>query len=243
MYQRAKRRVVVQYKLAESHQTLSLLQQLLSRRRRRMRESQYRAHLTNSIMTDQTDPSRRAILQSASALALAQLASEATASTQPKSTPPKAPTGKAGDFDFLAGNWKMQNRRLKTLGTDDWDTFEGEATVWTILGGITSIEELRIPARNFSGSGIRILNIKERVWNDYWVNSKDGVLGVPPSSGWFVDGAGNFDSEWTEGTQVIKSRGVWDRITPNSCRWHQLSSKDGGRTWVPNWFMDWTRVK
>jgi hypothetical protein len=136
----------------------------------------------------------------------------------------------------------MQNRRLKAPGTDDWDTFEGEATVWSILGGIASIEELRIPARNFAGSGIRILNLKERIWNDYWVNAKDGVLGIPPSSGWFVDGTGNFDSEWTEGKQVMMSRGVWDRITPNSCRWHQLSSKDGGKTWEPNWFMDWTRV-
>ena len=39
-----------------------------------------------------------------------------------------------------------------------------------------------------------------------------------------------------------QQRGVWDRITPTSCRWHQSTSKDGGKTWDYNWYMDWTRV-
>ena len=58
-------------------------------------------------------------------------------------------TGNPRDFDFLAGEWKIRNRRLTTAETPEWDEFEGEATCWTILGGIGSIEELRIPARNF----------------------------------------------------------------------------------------------
>ena len=37
-------------------------------------------------------------------------------------------------------------------------------------------------------------------------------------------------------------RGVWDRITPNSCRWFQGGSRDGGKTWTDTWFMDWTRA-
>ena len=40
----------------------------------------------------------------------------------------------------------------------------------------------------------------------------------------------------------IKVRGVWDRITRTSCRWHQAVSRDGGNTWDVNWWMDWTRV-
>jgi hypothetical protein len=155
------------------------------------------------------------------------------------------PYGKAGDFDFLAGNWKISHRRLKASGTKDWDEFEGEATCWTILSGGGSIEELRIPARNFFGVGIRLLDVKQRVWNDFWVNGRDGVLAPPGLPGVFKDGVGIFeadDIDASNGDQPIKVRGVWDRITPTSCRWYQAISRDGGQTWEENWLMDWVRA-
>jgi hypothetical protein len=37
-------------------------------------------------------------------------------------------------------------------------------------------------------------------------------------------------------------RGVWDMITPTSCRLYQTVSKDGGKTWQDNWIMAWSRV-
>jgi hypothetical protein len=37
-------------------------------------------------------------------------------------------------------------------------------------------------------------------------------------------------------------RGVWDQITPTSCRWLQASSKDGGASWQETWVMQWTRA-
>ena len=45
-----------------------------------------------------------------------------------------------------------------------------------------------------------------------------------------------------DGDRPVLLRGVWDRITPRSCRWHQAVSRDGGETWEPNWFMEWSRV-
>ena len=36
--------------------------------------------------------------------------------------------------------------------------------------------------------------------------------------------------------------GIWDRITPSSCRWRQGVSRDAGATWEDTWLMDWTRV-
>lgn len=158
-----------------------------------------------------------------------------------------APAGKPGEFDFLAGEWKIRHRRLKTPGSDDWDEFEGEATCWTILGGVGSVEELRIPARDFSGMGLRLLDVgqpdpKQRLWSDFWVNAKSGVLTTPGTTGTFADGAGTFLADDMDGDTPIKVRGVWDRITPTSCRWHQAISRDGGKTWEGNWFMDWTRA-
>lgn len=157
-----------------------------------------------------------------------------------------APLGKPGDFDFLAGNWKIAHRRLKAAGTDDWDNFEGEATCWSILdtgsGSIGSVEELRIPSREFCGMGLRLLDVKNGVWSDFWVNGRSGVLTTPGMTGHFADGAGVFEADDKDGETPIRVRGVWDRITPTSCRWHQAVSRDGGKTWEANWFMDWRRA-
>jgi hypothetical protein len=149
--------------------------------------------------------------------------------------------GKPGDFDFLAGEWKISHRQLKADGIT-WDEYEGEATCWTILGGVGSVEELRIPARKFSGMGLRLLDVQQQLWSDFWVNARSGVLATPGMSGSFEDGSGIFIADDMDGDRAIKVRGVWDRITPNSCRWHQAISRDGGKTWQENWFMDWVRV-
>jgi hypothetical protein len=150
-------------------------------------------------------------------------------------------SARAGDFDFLAGNWTIKHRRRRAGDGGGWDVFEGEATCWSVLDGRGSIEELRIPARDFRGIGIRLLEVERNVWCDYWVNGLDGVLATPGLTGGFVDGAGVFTADDSDDGHPIKVRGVWDRITPTTCRWHQAVSRDGGVTWEENWFMDWTR--
>lgn len=168
-------------------------------------------------------------------------ASAAPASTLPKAQKP-APTGAPGDFDFLAGEWKIRNRRLKSGDPAEWETFDGEATVHRILAGAGSVEDLRIPSRGFAGMGLRLLDREQRLWADHWVNAKSGVLTPPPSWGSFVAGVGTWDSDDTDGERPIIVRGVWDRITPRSCRWFQAVSRDGGATWQENWVMDWQRA-
>jgi len=150
-----------------------------------------------------------------------------------------SPTGQPGDFDFLTGEWRIANRRLKD---GSWEEFPGEATVVAILGGRASVEELRIPARDFSGMGLRLLDAERRLWADHWVNARSGVLTPPPAMGSFVDGVGTWDSDDMDGDAPIIVRGVWDQITPDSCRWYQATSRDGGATWQENWVMRWTRA-
>jgi hypothetical protein len=144
-------------------------------------------------------------------------------------------SGKAGDFDFLSGHWKIQHRQLKDKA---WDSFEGEASVHAILGGAASVEELRIPSRNFSGMGLRLLDVERKLWADYWVNSRSGVLNASPVLGSFSNGVGIWDA--VEPGLIV--RGVWDRITPASCRWYQAVSRDDGKTWDENWTMHWKRA-
>lgn len=151
--------------------------------------------------------------------------------------------GKVGEFDFLAGEWKIANRRLKDETANEWDEFEGEATCWSILNGQGSIEELRIPARQFAGMGLRLLDVKKKQWQDFWVNARSGELTGPGTPGHFVDGAGIFESEEKDGENTIRARGIWDQITEKSCRWRQAVSRDDGKTWQENWVMHWTRVE
>ena len=172
-----------------------------------------------------------------------------TAPAQPIGPPvldpiPNAPAhptpGKPGDFNFLAGAWRIAHRQRKANG--EWDMFDGEATCFTILGGVGSVEELRIPARNFSGMGLRMLDMDAHVWSDFWVNARSGVLTTPGVTGSFENGAGIFISEDMDGDHPIKAAGVWDNITPTTCRWRQATSRDGGRTWQQTWIMNWVRA-
>lgn len=182
---------------------------------------------------------RRLLLHAGAALGAAALMGDAFA--QPSADyMAAAEPGKPGDFDFLSGNWKIAHQRLLKPG--EWDRFEGEATCWSILGGVASIEELRIPARDFSGMGLRTLDIKEKVWSDYWMNAKWGLVGSEGVKGGFVKGDGVFLSDDMDGDKPIKVIGLWDRISANGCRWRQGVSHDGGATWDWNWIMDWTRV-
>jgi hypothetical protein len=153
---------------------------------------------------------------------------------------PKSPTpGKPGDFDFLSGEWRIHNRQPKDGG---WIEFDGEATVHGILAGVGSVEELRIPARNFSGMGLRLLDVEKKVWADHWVNARSGVMTVPGVAGSFENGAGLFVSDDEEDGKPAKWIGVWDLVTPRSCRWRQAVTRDGGKTWQQTWIMDWRRA-
>lgn len=182
-----------------------------------------------------TDVRRRSVLQIAAGLAAA--GGVAVHRAHAAARPP-APTGKPGDFDFLTGEWRIENRQLEG-GT--WKTFEGEATVHGILAGVGSVEELRIPARGFSGMGLRLLDVERKLWADHWVNARSGVLTPPPSWGSFVDGVGTWDADDKDGDTPVIYRGVWDQITASSCRWYQASSRDDGKSWQESWVMRWTR--
>ncbi|TXC65534.1 hypothetical protein FSC37_03740 [Piscinibacter aquaticus] len=108
------------------------------------------------------------------AAALAPMVAQAPAATsRDEALPIPGPApGHAGEFDFLTGEWRIRHRRLKDSARDEWDHFDGEATCWSILGGVASIEELRIPSRQFSGMGLRLFDGSKGHWFELWTNAK-----------------------------------------------------------------------
>lgn len=190
------------------------------------------------------DMARRALVAAGAGALLPACATGAAMSAAPNFDPmPPLPAtrspGEPGQFDFLTGEWRIHNR---SIVNNEWLEYPGEATVHAILAGVCSVEELRIPARNFSGMGLRLLDVENRVWSDHWVNARSGVVGVPGQLGSFENGAGIFVTDETVDGVAWKYVGVWDNITPRACRWRQASSSDGGATWAQNWIMEWTRV-
>lgn len=175
---------------------------------------------------------RRTALKGAAAFVVGKLALDAGLANA-------AGRAATGDFAFLTGEWRIANRMKQA---ENWIEFRGEATVHAALAGNASIEELRIPARNFSGIGLRLYDAAAGAWNDHWINGQARTVGGP-MAGTFENGVGTFLADDTDGERPIKARGVWDRITPNSCRWRQGISRDAGATWEDTWFMDWTRVR
>jgi hypothetical protein len=64
-----------------------------------------------------------------------------------------------------------------------------------------------------------------------------------PTIGEFKDGHGEFfDQEPFNGRAILVQFVISD-ITPNSCRFEQSFSDDGGKTWEVNWIATDTRVK
>jgi hypothetical protein len=197
-----------------------------------------------SVTISENDIARRTLLHRASGLILAAASTSSSGKAAETTEAPKGViTGKGiGDFDFLTGEWTIKNKRLKDGTKDVWQEFAGAATVHRVMGGMASIEELRFPASKYAGMGVRVWHSEEMLWADHWTGSYNGVVNAP-MMGQFIDGDGIFIADDEIDGKPVKSRGVWDRITPRSCRWHQSSSTDGGKTWDYNWYMDWKRVR
>jgi hypothetical protein len=149
------------------------------------------------------------------------------------------------DFDFVIGTWKIHNRRLRNplTGSTTWVEFEGTSVARKIWDGQANLDqgELDDPAGHIRGMTLRLYNPETHLWSLYWATSKHGTLSIP-TVGRFTNGRGEFyDYEIFEGKAVLV-RFLWLNIKPDSCRWEQAFSIDGGKTWETNWTMDFERT-
>ncbi|HEV2528234.1 MAG TPA: hypothetical protein VGT61_07305 [Thermomicrobiales bacterium] len=150
------------------------------------------------------------------------------------------------DFDFLFGDWRIDNRRLVSRLSDStkWATFTALGTCHPILGGIGNVDDFRpqdgaLPG--YEGASIRLFDPASGMWSIHWADNVRCAL-LPPMVGRFEAGEGIFYGDEVHDGTPVRARFVWSRITPHSARWEQAFSADGGTTWEHNWTMDFSRM-
>lgn len=112
-----------------------------------------------------------------------------------------------------------------------------------VWGGRANLVELDVagPAGRIEGLSLRLYNPQSRQWSLNFSNSRGGTLAVP-SIGAFQNGRGEFYSHEEYNGRMILVRFLILPLTPDSCRFEQSYSDDGGRTWEVNWVATDTRV-
>lgn len=155
-----------------------------------------------------------------------------------------AVTGDVHDFDFIAGEWSVANRRLKArgVGAAEWEAFPAKVTAHVLMGGVVNVDTVDFPTKGWAGTTFRHFDLEKRQWSIYWVNNRDGKMQSPVTGGFDGD-IGLFYGEDVDEGRPVKVVYQWTRVGPNAARWRQSFSYDGGTTWETNWMMEQTRVR
>lgn len=150
------------------------------------------------------------------------------------------------DFDFNFGSWKTHILRLQhpLSGSTAWIELNGTVVVRKVWDGRGQLEEIKADGStvHFEGLTLFLYNPESHQWSQTFANSNDGTMGQP-AIGEFKNGRGElFDQESFNGRAILV-RGTWSDITPDSHRFEQAFSDDGGKTWEPNFIATLTREK
>src|SRR4030095_1959506 len=172
-----------------------------------------------------------------------QIRQELSPASSPTPQPQKERDGQH-DFDFNFGTWKTHVSRLvhPLTGSKQWFEDDGTSVVSKVWNGRASLLELDVsgPAGHIEGLGLRLYNPESQQWRLNWANSSDGVINKP-MIGEFNDGRGEFFDQEEFNGRMILARNGFSNITPNSSRFEQAFSNDGGKIWETSWVMTFMR--
>ena len=150
------------------------------------------------------------------------------------------------DFDFNFGKWRSHIQTLENplTGSNTWIKLEGIVTVTKIWDGQASLEEIKAdgPGGLFQGTTLYLYNPQSHQWSQTFAISATGTLGVP-AIGEFKNGRGEFYNQQAHAGRTILVRSIWSDIKPDSHRFEQAYSDDGGKTWELNLIANVERYK
>ncbi len=89
---------------------------------------------------------------------------------------------------------------------------------------------------------LRLYNPQSGQWSLNFASFRGGTL-AQPTIGEFKNGRGEFYDQETINDRACLVRFVISDIEPDSCRFEQAYSDDGGKTWEVNWIAIDTRLQ
>jgi hypothetical protein len=153
------------------------------------------------------------------------------------------------DFDFNIGVWHTHIKRILDPFASSSEAVEldGTVTVRKVWDGKAELEEIEAdgPKGHWEGLTLFLYNPSAHQWSQSFVNSKVGTLSFSSTNvGEFKDGrvvlVGQ-DNSVSDKTILV--RAVWSDIKPDSHRYEETYSNDGGMTWVTSFVANLTRLK
>jgi hypothetical protein len=156
------------------------------------------------------------------------------------------PTGTPHDFDFEHGRWRtaLQRRLHPLAGSDAWARYAGTTTVTPVWGGRANLVELDVagPAGRLEGLSLRLFDPALQRWTLNFSNARSGTLAEPMTGGFGGGPRGVFFARETFDGRPVIVRFVIEATNPDTCRFEQAFSADGGRSWEANWIAVDTRA-
>jgi len=168
-------------------------------------------------------------------------------SSDASKTSPQSTTGEtdgAHDFDFSFGTWKMHLSRLlhPLTGSTKWIQLDGVSVVSKVWNGRANLVEFEVSGSlaHIQGLSLNLYNPSSHQWSLNFASASDGTLDEP-TIGEFRNGRGDFYNQESFGGRTILIRKSYLDVTPNSNRFEEAFSDDGGKTWEVNWVANFTR--
>ena len=148
------------------------------------------------------------------------------------------------DFDFYQGTWDVRVRQRKEAlkNRDEWEESSGVTVARKILGGLGHMDEFSTE----TATGVehiltvRLFDPRTRLWSISWASGSEGAWPAP-GVGRFQHGSGDFYRHETLGDQSVFTRLRFTVSGPETFRWEQAYSADGGGSWETNTIGDFTR--
>jgi len=166
-------------------------------------------------------------------------------------TPTSTPAAHDGqhDFDFNIGVWHTHIKRILDPFASSSESVEmnGTVTVRKVWDGKAELEEIEAdgPKGHWEALTLFLYNPSAHQWSQSFVNSKVGTLSSSSTNvGEFKDGRVVLvGQDSTVSDKTILVRAVWSDIKPDSHRYEESYSNDGGTTWVRSFIANLTRLK
>jgi len=149
------------------------------------------------------------------------------------------------DFDWEIGKWSTRLRYLPEplTGSKRWVDYSRTSDVRAVLGGRANLVELSVEgAGKIEGVSLRLYNPKARQWTLNFASVRSGQLTPPVTGAFDAKGRGTFYGTDTVDGRTVLVRFVISEVTPNSARFEQAFSDDGGASWETNWIAVDTRL-